>query len=100
LEEIGIPTLTSEQVEELCELAEKAAREYISSKIPMKRVSSLNIAVDIEGANPITVKVDIDLDLSPKMKDYDAKKLADEATQQTFASIEKHLRQIRCKSKK
>ena len=100
MEEIGIPTLTSEQVEELCEIAEKAAREYISSKIPMKQVSSLNIAIDILGTKPITVKVDIDLDLLPKMKDYDAKRLADEATQKAFASIEKHLRQIRCKSKK
>jgi hypothetical protein len=100
LEEIGIPPLTSKQVEELCEIAEKAARGYISSKIPQKQISTLNITVDTEGTKPITVNVDIELDLLPKTKGYDVKKLADEATQQAFTSIEKYLRKIACKSTK
>ena len=100
LEEIGIPRLTSEQVEELCEIAEKAARKYILSKVPLQRISVLDITVDTEGTKPITVNVDVDLNLSPKMKGYNVKNLTNEATQQAFASIEKHLRKIACKSTK
>ncbi len=100
MEEIGIPELTPEQVEELCDIAEKAARRYISSKIPFKQISTLDITVDIEGTRPVTVNVDIEFDLLPEMKGYNVKRLADEATQQAFASIEKHLRKIACKSTK
>jgi len=100
LEEIGIPKLTSEQVEKLCEIAEKAARKHILSKIPLKQISTLDITVDTEGTKPITVNVDIDLNLLPKTKGYNLKKLTNEATQQAFASVEKHLRKIACKSTK
>jgi hypothetical protein len=100
LEEIGIPKLTSEQVEELCEIAERAARKYILSKLSLKQISALDITVDTEGTKPITVNVDVDLILSPKMKDYNVERLAKEATQQAFASIEKHLKEIACRSTK
>jgi len=99
LEEIGIPELSSEQVEKLCEIGEKAARDYVSSKIPKHGVSTLDITVDIEGAKPITVNVEIEILLSPLMKDYDAKKLVNEAKQKAFNAIEEYLRGISCKSK-
>jgi len=100
LEEIGIPDLTSEQVEELCEIAEKAAREYILSKVPPRRISVLNITVDTEGTKPITVNVNVEITLSPLMKDYNVKKLTQEATKIAFDSIEKYLRELTCKSTK
>jgi len=99
LEEIGIPELTSKQVEELCEIGEKAARDYISSKISARRISSLDITIDVEGAKPITVNVDIEIVLSPLMKNYDVKRLVDEAKQKAFNAIEEYLRNIACKSK-
>jgi len=97
LEEIGIPELTPEQVEELCEVAEGAAREYILSKIPLHRIPVLNITVETEGTKPVTVNVDVEITLSPLMKNYDAKKLADEATKRAFASVERYLRELACK---
>ena len=100
MEEIGIPKLTPEQVEELCEIAEKSAREYILSKLSLKQISVFNITIDTEGTKPITVNVDIDINLSPKMKGYNIQKLANEATQQAFASIEQYLRKISCRSTK
>ena len=99
LEEIGIPELTAEQVEELCKIGEKAVRDYISSKIPARRISALDITLDVEGAKPITVNVDIEIVLSPLIKNYDAKKLAEEAKQKAFNAIEEYLRDIACKSK-
>lgn len=100
MEEIGLPKLTSEQVEELCEIAEGAAREYILSKVPPRRVSVLNVTVDTKGRKPITVNVDVEVTLSPLMKDYNVKKLTREATKMAFASIERHLRGLACKSTK
>ena len=100
LEEIGIPELTAEQVEKLCEIGEKAARNYISSKISARKISALDITIDVEGAKPITVNVDIEIVLSPLMKDYDAETLVNEAKQKAFNAIEEYLRSLACKSKK
>jgi hypothetical protein len=99
LEEIGIPKLSSKQVEKLCEIGEKAARDYVSSKISAHRISTLDITIDVEGAKPITVNIEIELVLSPLMKDYNAKKLVNEAKQKAFNAIEEYLRDIACKSK-
>ena len=100
MEEIGIPKLTSKQVEELCEIAEETAREYILSKVPSRRVSTLNITVDTEGTKPITVSVDVEVTLSPLMKNYNVEELTREATKKAFASVERYLRELTCKSKK
>jgi len=100
LEEIGIPELTPKQVEELCEVGERAARDYIASKISARRISSLDIVIDVEGAKPIVVNVDIEIVLSPLMKDCDARRLVDEAKQEAFNAIEEYLRKIACKPKR
>ena len=94
MEEIGIPELTLEQVEELCGIAEETAREHVLSKVPPRRISALNVTVDAEGTKPITINVDVEIVLSPLMKNFDVEKLAKEATERAFASIEKHLRKL------
>ena len=100
LEKIGIPLLNSRQIEELCELAEKTAREYVLSKVPSRRISTLNVTVEIQGRKPITVNVDVEITLSPLMKNYDVAKLAKEATQKSFISVEKYLKELTCNFKK
>lgn len=100
LEEIGIPELTPEQVEELCEVAERAAREYILSSFPLRRIPVLNITVETEGTRPVTVNVDVEIILSPLLKNCDVEKLANEATRRAFASVEGYLRGLTCKSVK
>jgi len=100
LEDLGIPELTSEQVEELCALAEKAAREYVTSKVPSKRIETLNIGVEAEGSKPVTVTIDVDIVLSPLMKDLDVKGLIEEAVKEAFASVNNYLRALKCRSQK
>ena len=100
MEEIGIPKLTSEQVEELCEIAEETAREYVRSKVPLRRISVLNVTVDAEGTKPITINVDVEVALSPLMKDFEVENLVKEATERAFASIREYLRKLSCKSTK
>jgi hypothetical protein len=100
LEDLGIPELTSEQIEELCTVAENAARKHVTSKVPSKRIETLNISVEVEGTKPITVTIDVDVVLSPLMKDFDVKKLAEEAVKEAFASVDKYLRALKCRSQK
>ena len=100
MEEVGLPELTTEQIEELCSIAEEAAREYALSKVPSKRMEKLNISVEAEGTKPVTLIVEIDIALSPLMKDFDVQKLVDEAVAEAFISAKKYLRELKCHSKK
>jgi len=100
LAETGIPELTLEQVEELCEKAEQAARDYVLSKVSTGRIATLDVSVDAEGTKPVTVNVDVTVVLSPLMKDFDVEELTKEATKCAFAIIEEYLRELKCKSKK
>ncbi len=100
LEEIGFSELTVEQLEKLCEIGEKAAREHILSKISARRISTLDVTIDTEGTKPITVNVDVGLALSPLMKNFNVEKLTKEATEKAFEAINEYLREIACKSTK
>jgi hypothetical protein len=98
LENLGIPELTSEQVEELCAIAEKAAREYVTARVPPKRIETLNISVETEGTKPVTVTVDVDVVLSPLVKDFDVEDLVEGAVKEAFDSVDKYLRALKCHS--
>jgi hypothetical protein len=100
VEELDLPELTTEQIEELCSIAEEAAREHVLSKVPSKRIETLNISVEAEGTKPVTLTVEIDIALSPLMKDFDVQKLVDEAVTEAFTSAKKYLRELECHSKK
>ena len=100
MEELGLPELTTEQIEELCSITEEAAREYVLSKVPSKRIETLNISVEVEGTKPVTLTVEIDVALSPLMKDFDVQKLVDEAVNEAFTSAKKYLRELKCHSNK
>ncbi len=100
MEELGLPELTTEQIEELCSIAEEAAREYASSKVPSKRIEKLDISVEAEGTKPVTLTVEINIALSPLMKDFDVQKLVDEAVKEVFTSAKKYLEELKCHSEK
>ena len=99
MEHIGIPELTSEQTKQLCVIVEEAARKYVYSQISKKNIEALNISVELEGTKPVTLAVDVDIDLSPLMENL-AQKLADEAMKEAFSSSEKYLRELACRSQK
>jgi hypothetical protein len=95
VEELGIPDLTTEQIEMLCTTAENAARKHILSKVPSKMVEKLNISVEADGTKPVNVTVEIDLHLSPKMKNFDADKLVTEAVKEAHRASENYLRKLK-----
>lgn len=100
MEGLGTCTLTSKQIEELCSIVEEAARKYILSKIPSKKIETLDISVEAEGAKPVTLSVDVAVTLSPSMKNLDVQGLVDKAVEEAFTSAEKHLGEPWCHSQK
>ena len=95
MEELGIPELTTEQIEILCFTAENAARQYILSKVLPKMVERMNISVEAEGAKPINLIVEIDLALSSQTSDSNPQTLSAEAVEEALKAGEKYLRKLK-----
>ena len=98
--ELGLPELTTEQVTQLCTLAETAARKHVLSKVPSRKIETLNISAEAEGTKPLRLTIDVEVALSPEIRDFDSKELSDEAVKQAFVSAEKYLRELACHSQK
>jgi hypothetical protein len=93
--ELGIPELTTEQIETLCSTAENAARKYVISKVSSKMVDRLDISVEAAGSKPVDVTVEVDLTLTPLAKDIDAQTLAEEAINEAHKAAENYLRKTK-----
>ena len=93
--ELGIPELTTEQIETLCSTAENAARKYVLSKVQSKMVDKLNISVEAAGSKPVDVTVEIELELTLAAKNVDAQALVKEAINEAHKASENYLRKIK-----
>jgi hypothetical protein len=100
VKQLGLPELTDQQVEEISLIAEEAARKHVLSKVPSKKIETLNISSETEGTGPVTLTVHVDIVLSPSLRNFNVKKLADEAVDEAFVSAEKYLRELTCHSHK
>ena len=58
-------------------------------------VDKLNISVEAIGVKPLNITVEIDLSLSPKMKDFDADALVNNAVNEALAASESYLRKLK-----
>lgn len=94
LADIGLPDLTEEQFEEVCAVAEEAARKHIFSKVPAKQVDNLDICIEAEGEKPLNLSVEVDLVLSATAQGIKQKILVDEAVAEAFKAIENYLRKL------
>ena len=95
MEELGLPELTTEQIEDLCSTAESAARKHILSRVSPKIIERLNISVEAEGAKPVNLIVEIDMALSPQGEDFDLDRLVGEAVEQALRESEIYLRKLK-----
>ena len=95
VEELGLPELTNEEIEQLCTIAENAAKKYILSKINAKGIEKLDIFVEAEGTKPLDLNIEIDLVLSPQLKDLDPKEIVAGAIDKAFEAGEKFLRKLK-----
>jgi hypothetical protein len=100
LQELGLPELTAEQVEQLCIIAEATARKSVLSKIPSKKIETLDISAEAEGSKPLRLTVDVNIILSLDVQALSVKEISEEAVKQAFMSAEKHLKELACHSHK
>ena len=95
MDELGIPELSSEQIETLCATAENAARKHVLSRVSSKRIDRLDISVEAEGSKPLNVTVEVNLQLDPEVKDIDVEELVAEATKAAHNAVEDYLRKLK-----
>jgi len=100
LKYLGLPELTNEQTEKLCLKAETTARKYVQSKISKKAIETFDINVEAQGTKPIILAIDVNIALSPSVKNLDVQKLANESIQEAFKFAEEYLRELKCHSQK
>lgn len=93
--DLGIPELTTEQIELLCQTAEEAAKNFILSKVAVKNLDTLDIAVEVAGTKPVDVTVEIDLILNKSVKGVEAEALVKDAIKEAHEAAEKYLRQLK-----
>ncbi|MGA3112712.1 MAG: DUF3194 domain-containing protein, partial [Candidatus Bathyarchaeia archaeon] len=95
LDELGIPELSTEQIETLCQTAEDAARKFVLAKVSSKMIDKLDISVESEGSKPLKVSVEVNVQLTPQAKDVDAEAVVKEATSAAHKAVENFLRKLK-----
>ncbi|MGD0028201.1 MAG: DUF3194 domain-containing protein [Candidatus Bathyarchaeia archaeon] len=98
--DLGIPDLTSEQIEKLCMIAEEAARKYVLSKVSKRNIEKLDICTEAVGTKPLRLEINVDMDASRGIENSNAQRLVNEAVKEGFRSAEKYLRELSCHSQK
>jgi len=93
--ELGLPDLTTDQIETVSQTAEKAARKAVLSKISSKLIEKLDISVEAEGQKPLNLTVEIDLILAPETKGVNAQAIVNEAIDEAHKASENYLRTLK-----
>ena len=84
---------TDEEIEQMCLAAEDAARRHLMSKIPLKRISDLDVMVEAIGDKPLMLSVDVAIELTSGNEDVDP--LVDDATDSAFSAAEAKARELK-----
>jgi len=84
---------TDEEIEQMCLAAEEAARRHLMSKIPLKRLSDLDVMVEAVGDKPLMLSVDVAIELTSGNDDVDP--LVDDATDLAFSAAEAKARELK-----
>lgn len=84
---------TDEEIEQMCLAAEDAARRHLMSKIPLKRLSDLDVMVEAVGDKPLMLSVDVAIELTSGNDDLDP--LVDGATDLAFSAAEAKARDLK-----
>jgi len=85
-------TPTEEEIEQMCVAAQEAARNHLMSKVSLKRMSDIDVTVEALGDKPLTLSVDVAVELQSGDEDMDP--LVDEATDIAFLAAEKKAREL------
>jgi hypothetical protein len=83
---------TDEEIELICTAAEEAAREFILSKISLKKLGDLDLSVEGVGDKPLSVTVEITVE--SELEDPELGMVIDNATEAAFAAAEAKVREL------
>lgn len=95
LSERPISSLTYEELEKICVVAEEAARRYIFSRVKREYVSDLHISIDLESLDTLNVNVEVEVELSPLCGKMNVQEITDGSVKAALEAIEKYLKKIR-----
>ena len=84
--------LTDDEIEAVCTAAEEAARKFILSKISLKRLEDLNLAVEALGDKPLSLNIEIAVET--ELEDPNLDMTVDKATDAAFAAAEAKVREL------
>jgi predicted nucleotidyltransferase len=76
----------------MCLAAQETARNHLLSKIPLKRISDIDVTVEAVGDKPLTLFVDVAVELESGNESMDP--LVDEATDMAFEAAERKAREL------
>ena len=83
---------TDDEIEAICTAAEEAARRFILSKISLKKLEDLNLAVEAIGDKPLLLNVEIAVETD--LEDPNLSVTIDEATDAAFGAAEAKVREL------
>ena len=83
---------TTEEVEQICEAAQEAARKHLMSRISVKQISDLDVTIEAVGDKPLIVSIDVAIEL--ESGDLDLEPLVDEATNMAFSAADAKAREL------
>jgi predicted nucleotidyltransferase len=87
---------TDDEIEQLCLAAQEAAREHLLSKVSLKRISDIDVTVEAVGDKPLTLFIDVAVELESGDEDLDP--LVDQATDLAFKAAERKAKELKlCK---
>ena len=87
-----IRTPTDAEIEQMCLAAQEAARNHLLSKVSIKRINDIDVTVEAIGDKPLTLSVDLAVELESGDDDMDP--LVDEATDIAFLAAERKAREL------
>jgi len=83
---------SDDEIEAICTAAEEAARRFILSKISLKKLEDLNLAVEAVGDKPLSLNVEIAVETD--LEDPNLSATIDEAADAAFAAAEAKVREL------
>ena len=83
---------TAEEVEQICEAAQEAARKHLLSRISVKQISDLDVTIEAVGDKPLVVSIDVAIEL--ESGDLDLDPLVDEATNMAFSAADAKAKEL------
>jgi len=83
---------TDAEIEQMCLAAQEAARDHLLSKVSLKRISDIDVTVEAIGDKPLTLSVDVAVELESGNEDLDP--FVDEATDVAFEAAERKAREL------